>query len=131
MKKALRHVSASEILLLHDRIISLYGGLPGCPDEGRIDAVIGRVLHFAIYNDISDACSLAAMYCTAIARAHAFNDGNKRTAIDAALLVARRNGLFFAYRRDMIDVVVRVAQAEMTLVELVRYFQSLERFSSD
>lgn len=44
MKNEIKHLSVSEIVALHDKAISLFGGLPGCPDVGRIDALMGRVV---------------------------------------------------------------------------------------
>ena len=45
MTSPIAHLSPSEIIALHDRAIALFGGLPGVPEPGKVDALIGRVLH--------------------------------------------------------------------------------------
>ena len=125
MKNEIKHLSVSEIVALHDKAISLFGGLPGCPDVGRIDALMGRVFNFIAYENVTDLHAIAAMYCIAIAKGRVFNDGNKRTAINSALLFARRNGLFLAYSKDMADVVVRVAERKVSACQLADYFRAL------
>ena len=127
MKHEIKHLSVAEIIALHDKAISLFGGLPGCPDVGRLDALMGRVFNFIAYENITDLHAIAAMYCVAIARGHVFNDGYKRTAINSALLFARRNGLFLAYRKDMADFVVKVAEGKVSASQLADYFRSLPR----
>ena len=127
MKHAIKHLSVLEIVALHDKAISLFGGLPGCPDLGRVDALMGRVLNFIAYENITDLHAIAAMYCVAIAKGHVFNDGIKRTAINSALLFARRNGLFLAYSKDMADVVVKVAEGKVSASQLANYFRALPR----
>jgi death-on-curing protein len=122
MSPLIVHLSSAEIIALHDRTIALFGGLSGVPDPGRVEALIGRMQSFADSNAISGICTLAAMYCVSIARGHVFLDGNKRTAINAALLFGRRNGLHLAYTPDMVDTVVDVAQGKMTVGQLAEYF---------
>ncbi|KTD17281.1 type II toxin-antitoxin system death-on-curing family toxin [Legionella jordanis] len=49
-------------------------------DLGRISGAANRVLNAYFYDNIADIYLLAALYLLAIAQAHAFPDGNKRTA---------------------------------------------------
>ena len=92
---------------------------------GQIVRPPTRVFNFIAYENVTDLHAIAAMYCIAIAKGRVFNDGNKRTAINSALLFARRNGLFLAYSKDMADVVVRVAEGKVSACQVADYFRAL------
>lgn len=72
----MKWVSASEIVIFHDRILQLYPGVAGMPDAGRAEAIIHRVHNLAHYEGVNDVFDLAAAYWVAIARGRIFNDGN-------------------------------------------------------
>ena len=58
----------------------------------------------------------------AIIKAHAFNDGNKRTALAVMELLLMANGIDISYDQiELADVVVKVAAGEMDEDELVRW----------
>ncbi|KEJ94272.1 death on curing protein [Pseudosulfitobacter pseudonitzschiae] len=78
--------------VIHDRQIARHGGAPGTRDPALLDAACARPLNQAVYAD-PDAYSLAAAYAFGIAKAHAFVDGNKRTAFVAAFTFLRLNGI--------------------------------------
>lgn len=63
----------------------------GPPDMGRLDGALNRVLTLHHYEDCNDIFTLAAQYLIAIAKAHAFNDANKRTAFQAASIFLLMN----------------------------------------
>ncbi|WP_057492586.1 type II toxin-antitoxin system death-on-curing family toxin, partial [Salmonella enterica] len=67
--------------------------LPGMSDPGRAEAIIGRVQARVAYEEITDLFEVSATYLVATARGHIFNDANKRTALNSALLFLRRNGV--------------------------------------
>ncbi len=87
----MRHISPEELIALHDANISRYGGLPGMSDPGRAEAIIGRVQARVAYEEITDLFEVSATYLVATARGHIFNDANKRTALNSALLFLRRS----------------------------------------
>ncbi|CHW64115.1 death on curing protein [Salmonella enterica subsp. enterica serovar Typhi] len=62
-------------------------------DPGRAEAIIGRVQARVAYEEITDLFEVSATYLVATARGHIFNDANKRTALNSALLFLRRNGV--------------------------------------
>ncbi len=82
----MRHISPEELIALHDANINRYGGLPGMSDPGRAEAIIGRVQARVAYEEITDLFEVSATYLVATARGHIFNDANKRTALNSALL---------------------------------------------
>lgn len=78
--------------IVHDRQIARHGGAPGTRDATLLEAAHARPINLSAYGD-PDAYALAAAYAFGIAKAHAFVDGNKRTAFVAALTFLRLNGI--------------------------------------
>ena len=78
--------------IVHDRQISRHGGASGTRDPALLEAACARPLNQAGYDD-PDAYALAAAYAFGIAKAHAFVDGNKRTAFVTAFTFLRLNGI--------------------------------------
>ena len=78
--------------IVHDRQISRHGGASGTRDPALLEAACARPLNQAGYGD-PDAYTLAAAYAFGIAKAHAFVDGNKRTAFVTAFTFLRLNGI--------------------------------------
>lgn len=76
-------LSRESVEAFHQDQLREHGGLPGIRDENALEMALARPRNKAEYGepDISD---LAAAYLYGAARNHAFNDGNKRTAIVAA-----------------------------------------------
>ncbi|MBN9510456.1 MAG: type II toxin-antitoxin system death-on-curing family toxin [Alphaproteobacteria bacterium] len=80
------------IELLHAESIGEHGGLPGLRDEGLLESVLARPRNLRAYEGVADVLALAASYGVALAKNHAFNDGNKRIAFIATLTFAAVNG---------------------------------------
>lgn len=89
-------------VIFHDRQIARHGGAPGIRDIALLEAACARPINQAGYGD-PDVFDLAAAYAFGIAKAHAFIDGNKRTALVTALTFLSLN---HANRRpDPLDAV--------------------------
>lgn len=82
------------IVVIHDRQIARHGGAPGVRDLALLEMGCARAMNLFAYGEASLA-ELAAAYAFGIAKAHAFVDGNKRTAFVTALTFLRLNGLAF------------------------------------
>jgi len=96
-------VNRQVLLLLHDESLAEHGGASGVRDEGLLDSALGRPVNLALYEK-PDLAQLAASYGIALAKNHAFIDGNKRAAFLAVGLFLAVNG----YR-------LRASQADATL----------------
>ncbi|SLN69548.1 Toxin Doc [Roseovarius albus] len=83
------------IVTVHDRQISRHGGGSGLRDMALLEMGCARALNLANYNEQSTLYEIAAAYAFGIAKAHAFVDGNKRTAFVTAVTFLRLNGLSF------------------------------------
>ncbi len=87
-------VPLAAVKVIHDRQISRHGGMPGMRDGTLLESGCSRALNLAAYSDAGLA-EIAAAYAFGIAKAHAFVDGNKRTAFVTAVTFLRLNGYGF------------------------------------
>jgi death on curing protein len=79
---------------IHDHIIDASGGSKGFHSEGLIKSALARPLHSVMGEDAyPDMFLKAAALLDAIARNHGFRDGNKRTAMAAAVLYLEQNDI--------------------------------------
>lgn len=110
----MRHISPEELIALHDANINRYGGLPGMSDQGRAEAIIGRVQARVAYEEITDLFEVSATY-GGYSEGHIFNDANKRTALNSALLFLRRNGVQVFDSPELADLTVGAATGEISV----------------
>ena len=71
-----------------------HGGASGLRDEGLLQGALQRPINKWQYED-SDTFGCAAAYAFGVAKAHAFVDGNKRTAFVTSVTFLRLNGWHF------------------------------------
>jgi death-on-curing protein len=111
-------VSAQEVIAFHERILQRLPGVSGMPDPGRADAIIYRVQNRAHYEEIT--------YWVAVARAHIFNDGNKRTAFFVAMTFLYRNGITIRDNDDLLEnLTVKAATGEQAVDQLAQHLRAL------
>ena len=82
------------VIAIHDRQIARHGGASGIRDRALLEMGSTRAINLAAYEN-ADIAEIAAAYAFGIARAHAFADGNKRTAFVTAITFLRLNGYSF------------------------------------
>ena len=87
-------VPLAAVIAIHDRQIARHGGAPGMRDHALLEMGCVRAMNLAAYTD-SGLADIAAAYAFGISKAHAFVDGNKRTAFVTALTFLRLNGYSF------------------------------------
>jgi death on curing protein len=86
-------LSVADVQSLHADQLDRYGGSPGLRDEGALQAAVemaratfdGEYLH-------ADLFSMAAAYAFHIAESQSSVDGNKRTGLNATLVLLLING---------------------------------------
>ena len=93
MSKSIKWVSLPVVLAIHDELIVQFGGLPGIRDEGLLLSALSRPEQSAHYEK-PDIADLAAIHAVAIAKNHAFIDGNKRTGFAVAATFLELNGFY-------------------------------------
>ena len=87
-------VPAQAVQIIHDRQIARHGGASGLRDEGLLQNALQRPVNKWQYEN-ADTFECAAAYAFGIAKAHAFVDGNKRTAFVTSVTFLRLNGWHF------------------------------------
>ena len=91
-------VSVDDAILAHQQSIANYGGSDGVRDAGGLERALAYPQNLAAYGEPGFA-ELAAGYLFAIAKNHAFVDGNKRTAWTVMRLFVALNGGRLEYER--------------------------------
>ena len=82
------------MIVIHDRQIARHGGSAGLRDRALLESGCARPLNLFAYGSPAVA-DLAASSAFGLVKAHAFVDGNKRTALVTALTFLRLNGYGF------------------------------------
>lgn len=109
-------LTLDEVLSLHAEQIRRFGGTSGIRDLGLLQSAVGSVeatfdgvfLHETIF-------AMAAAYLYGICRNHPFLDGNKRTALGAALTFLEMNGVAIDANEDSFyDLVIGVAEGRVS-----------------
>lgn len=87
-------IDIEKILLTHDLIIEMYGGLKGEKDIGAIESVINNVYNTFDGNEVYPTKEEKAAYlAVGLIKAHGFYDGNKRIGINTLLSFLNMNGI--------------------------------------
>ena len=93
-------VPLQAVLIIHDRQIARHGGASGIRDVTLLEAACDRARNKFEYGQ-ADVFQCAGAYGYGICKAHAFFDGNKRTAFVTMLTFMRMNG--WSFRPDPIE----------------------------
>lgn len=84
------------VALIHQTVLADEAGLKGRADMARLDGALSRIANWRQYENLEDIYEIAALYAQAIAKAHAFPDGNKRTALLTMLTYLDLQGISIA-----------------------------------
>lgn len=112
---------------LHADSLALFGGSEGVRDRGLVESALASARNTFTYGH-GDLFGIAASYAFHIAEAQAFLDGNKRTAVAAALTFLKGNGV--ALRIDdtaVYEAMIAIAEKRMTKSELAEFFRKSAR----
>lgn len=93
----LQLLTPADIHEIHDEQIALYGGTPGFNDQKivGVEATLGRVENHINYMPDTDLLRAAAVLWHGLTTAHAFLDGNKRTALMSMFAFLAVNGVAY------------------------------------
>ena len=88
------HLTVEIVLEIHSQALKNFGGSPGIRDEGLLaSAVFAPQSTFGGKSPFADIIEVAAAYLFYLCGNHPFVDGNKRTAMAAAIVFLRLNGI--------------------------------------
>ena len=104
------HLGIDIVREIHAEVIKQFGGANGVRDENLLaSAVLTPQSSFGGKSPYADTVEIAAAYLFYICKNHPFLDGNKRTAMMAAIVFLRLNGMeplsdSVEWERLMLDV---------------------------
>jgi len=88
------HLTIEIVVEIHAEALAKFGGLNGIRDSNLLaSAVLAPQSSFGGKSPYIDIVDVAAAYLFYICRNHPFLDGNKRTAMMAAIVFLRLNGI--------------------------------------
>ena len=118
-------LSFEDILVFHRRSLAEFGGIDGIRDEGLLQSAVMQPQHTFFYGG-GDLFDVAAAYAFHIAEAQAFLDGNKRTAVAAALAFLHMNGMKRVLDWTQIyEAMIAIAERRMNKNDLAALFRRL------
>ncbi|MDR3722885.1 MAG: type II toxin-antitoxin system death-on-curing family toxin [Terracidiphilus sp.] len=83
-----------DALAYHAQLLMLFGGQDGIRDWGLFESALARPKNLLAYAETPvDMPALAAAYAFGLSSNHPFIDGNKRTAMQVALVFLEFNGI--------------------------------------
>jgi death-on-curing protein len=123
VRASVRWLTKPIVLKLHARSLADHGGASGLRDEGLLDTALAKPQNLAAYGDPSPF-ALAGAYLSGIGRAHAFVDGNKRTAFFSAYVFLGVNGYELdADEAEAAAVTVAAVTSQMSEHDLERWLE--------
>jgi death-on-curing protein len=88
------HLTVEIVLEIHSEALRNFGGSPGIRDEGLLaSAVFAPQSTFGGKSPFADIVEVGAAYLFFLCGNHPFVDGNKPTAMAAAIVFLRLNGI--------------------------------------
>jgi death-on-curing protein len=107
-------LTTAMVVAIHDEVIVEFGGLAGVRDAGLLESAIERARNRHEYDSASDVFALAAALGFGLTKNHAFNDGNKRTALLAMRAFLYLNGQELEPpEKDEVETMVALADGSL------------------
>lgn len=105
-------IDLESTIQIHDFAIEAFGGLGGVPNPHYLESALDAPRNTMLYSDGGlDLFDLAAVYLYHIAKAHAFTDGNKRTAYITAIAFLDVNGVKVLTPDNVLALAMAVEEA--------------------
>ena len=118
-------ITAELVLAIHDAILENEPGLKGSADIAKLESALSRIDNWIMYENTDNIFDIAALYAVAIAKAHAFSDGNKRTALVTMLTYLDLQGVEILANHGLDDTLVDVASGKLDFISLSHHLQTL------
>jgi death-on-curing protein len=117
-------LTLDEVLRIHARSLAEHGGREGVRDFGLVDSALASAKNVFYYAG-GDLFDVAAGYAFHLAESQAFIDGNKRTAVVAALVFLARNGVYVQPATwDLYSAMIDVAEKKKSKADLAEIFRN-------
>lgn len=106
-------IPSAFVTTVHDEILKETGvGRDGCNYE-KLEGVLSRIDQQMYYNNVNDLFEIAAWYGIAIAKGHAFVDGNKRTGLATMLTFLDIQGVTIKDHTGLDDLMVDIVESQV------------------
>ena len=116
-------IDVKNVILIHDAVIGA-NELQGLAMNKSLEAALERVQNRLQYGFISDAFDLAACYATFLAKAHYFNDANKRTAAAVLFFILSANGVEIDFPGFALgDWIIEIASDRKSEIEFANWLR--------
>ena len=116
-------LTLDEVFRIHARSLEENGGSEGVRDRGLIESALASAKNTFYYAN-GDLFEVAASYAFHLAESQAFLDGNKRTAVVAAMVFLARNGVYVQPPRwELHMAMIDVAEKKKTKADLAEIFR--------
>ena len=117
-------IDVESVILIHDAVIE-EKELQGLAKDKSLEATLERILNRLQYGFISDAYDLAACYATFLAKAHCFNDANKRTAAAVLFFILNANGVEIDFPDfNLGDWIIDIASDKKSEIDFAQWLRS-------
>lgn len=93
-------------------------------DIWKLESALKRAEQYHHYENINDIIELTAIYIIGIAKAHAFPDGNKRTAFLSATYFLDLNGYALDENDDLPNIIEQAASGAVDRHRIVELLKS-------
>lgn len=116
-------LTKSQILLLHEQLITETGGSSGLRDEGMLDSALNAPFQTFGREDMYPSLQQkAARLCFGLVKNHPFVDGNKRIGAHAMLVFLALNGVELQHlQAELSDVILQLTAGEIEATDLLRW----------
>ena len=123
------HLTIEIVREIHDEAVKNFGGLHGIRDEALLtSAIFAPQSSFGGKSPYIDLIDIAAAYLFYLCRNHPFLDGNKRTAMAAAIVFLRLNGFNPAADGEKWEgLILDVASSKIDREQTTRRLRKLAR----
>ena len=116
-------IDVKNVILIHDAVIGA-NELQGLAMNKSLEAALERVQNRLQYGFISDAFDLAACYAIFLAKAHCFNDANKRTAAAVLFFILSANGVEIDFPGFALgDWIIEIASDRKSEIEFANWLR--------
>lgn len=116
----MKYLTVEDVLLLHYLAVEKSGGSHGLRDTSLLESAINRPRATFGKTDLYPTLfDKAGALCHSLVKNHPFVDGNKRTALFAAMVTIERNGYtFLCSQKDLVTIGVAIDTENITSEEI-------------
>lgn len=120
------YLSIEQVETIHDYQLETYGGNPGIKDRGLLESAIEQPSIVTFGHEPHSTIELkAAAYLFHISNNHAFQDANKRTAVQSMVIFLEINGMCLdASDDELYDLVLQCVKSGLSKQSIAEWISA-------